>query len=319
MRFALLILLASPATGAERFEVDPALSLRLAAAGAFLTSDRAPARLVRAFEKAPDALLGERGWLAFVERARRTKPVGRVAEGRTEEVLEAVFERLRQVGELHAELDREVITVVVSRKRVVFEWPKGARMAFAIKPRPDGTALWVRTRGRPGRLPWYFAARRRGDRIELRAPTGDRLALTKLKRAHATGPLSVRQRKLRALEVQPILRRMYDGAVAQWRRSKRFPDGAGPVPAKPPECKGRRPASSEPAFDHPTWATLGLVAPGPVLFQYEFESSAKAFTARATGDLDCDGVRSTFEYRGTVGERGRIDAHGGLVRTRPLE
>jgi hypothetical protein len=59
------------------------------------------------------------------------------------------------------------------------------------------------------------------------------------------------------------------------------------------------------------WKALNFVPKNRIGFAYEFISSGvggKArFTARATGDLDCDGVVSTFE------QKGRIDSQGNVI------
>lgn len=56
------------------------------------------------------------------------------------------------------------------------------------------------------------------------------------------------------------------------------------------------------AFFGQTWSNLnfGFRAKEKFYNQYEFISNEKGFTARAIGDLDCDGVFSTFEKVGNV-------------------
>ena len=237
----------------------------------------APARLVRAFERDPRALLGDaEGWLTFIEGARKTGPArGKLAEPRLEQVLEAVHDRMRSLGEVHLSLDREVVTIVVTAR-----WPDGAGLAYRVRALPGRDALWYRERGRPGRLPWYMVARQRGGRIDVETVTGDRS-----------------QRRMRALEGEPVLRRMYDGAVASWRKEKRLPPSAGPVPATAQGCKRRRPvphASAADTWAGATWEALHMRTEGPLYFRYSFVASAPGeparFTARATADLDCDGV-----------------------------
>lgn len=309
LRALALLALPALAVGATRWEADPDVSRQVSAAREFVSKDGSGVRLVRAFEAAPKLLLGDGGGvLELVTNARKLGLRKPPPEARVEEVVDAVYDRLRDVGELHLALDRGVATVVVSRKRVDFEWPDGARMVFAVRG-----SLWVRERGRAGRLPWSFLVRRTNGRLVAVAPTGDRIVLKRLKAARKTGPLNERQRKLAALEVQPILRRMYDGAVARWRSEKRFPESAGPVPAKATKCRKRRPVAVK------ATASEMPLGEGKLYFQYSFEATPKGFTARATGDLDCDGTRSTFEYVGVVGDDGRIDAQGGLKQRRPLE
>ncbi|AKF03792.1 hypothetical protein DB32_000941 [Sandaracinus amylolyticus] len=56
-----------------------------------------------------------------------------------------------------------------------------------------------------------------------------------------------------------------------------------------------------PADAEPGWAELGF-APPPVYYAYEYQPDldGRGFVVRARGDLDGDGVQSTFEIRGTV-------------------
>jgi hypothetical protein len=54
----------------------------------------------------------------------------------------------------------------------------------------------------------------------------------------------------------------------------------------------------------PTWQSLTFAMTDPHLFRYEYQSSVTGttavFTARAIGDLDCDGHDETYEMAGVV-------------------
>ena len=60
----------------------------------------------------------------------------------------------------------------------------------------------------------------------------------------------------------------------------------------------------------------------PHYYRYEFISSGVStsaeFTARAQGDLDCDGIESTYEMYGTVGDQGPAGS-GTQWRNKELE
>ncbi len=93
-----------------------------------------------------------------------------------------------------------------------------------------------------------------------------------------------------------------------------FPSSAPVTPALPP--RGTREADPPGAWDHPTWLALGFrAAPEgvPHAFSFGFDVRSEAthatFIAHAHGDLDGDGVRSTFELRGHAqdGEPAAID------------
>jgi type IV pilus assembly protein PilE len=86
---------------------------------------------------------------------------------------------------------------------------------------------------------------------------------------------------------------------------------------------GRRCAPIAALWTDPTWIALGFSMDDPHNFRYQFVSSGVAttsvFTARALGDLDCDGTQSTFEMYGAIGKGGEPTSGGGLVRIQHLE
>jgi type IV pilus assembly protein PilA len=70
------------------------------------------------------------------------------------------------------------------------------------------------------------------------------------------------------------------------------------------------------AWDTSTWNSLMFTMEDPHYFRYEYESTGTAgagtgskFTMRAVGDLDCDGISSTFEMYG-VWSDADLDVHG---------
>jgi len=79
-----------------------------------------------------------------------------------------------------------------------------------------------------------------------------------------------------------------------------FPPSAPLTPAEVP--RGDRVADPPGTWNHLTWAALGFSMPHEHYFCFAFESNRgparSTFVARAHGDLDGDGERSTFELRG---------------------
>jgi hypothetical protein len=79
-----------------------------------------------------------------------------------------------------------------------------------------------------------------------------------------------------------------------------FPATVGLTPSQVPA--GHRMVDPPGTWDHPTWRRLDFRMNGPHGFAYEFESQNTAavanFVVRAHGDLDGDGVTSTFEISG---------------------
>ncbi|RMH45035.1 MAG: hypothetical protein D6689_00890 [Deltaproteobacteria bacterium] len=77
-------------------------------------------------------------------------------------------------------------------------------------------------------------------------------------------------------------------------------------------------------WDDPTWKALHFSMEEPHYYRYEFvsagEGTAAQFTARAIGDLDCDGVLATFELYGRIAPgSGSPSVSGGLYEHNALE
>ncbi len=98
-----------------------------------------------------------------------------------------------------------------------------------------------------------------------------------------------------------------DGTV----RPHRFPVSAKRTPTDP--CRKGKTAGDD-AWEAKGWRELGFSVEGPSRYTYEFiskgEGAAAQFTARAVGDLDCDGVLSTFERVGYVNASGKVELPG---------
>lgn len=76
-------------------------------------------------------------------------------------------------------------------------------------------------------------------------------------------------------------------------------------------------------WNTPTWSALHFSMDDPHYYRYEFVSAgtglSASFTARALGDLDCDGVESTYEMYVSVDGEGSPTGAGNQWRNRPLE
>ena len=128
-------------------------------------------------------------------------------------------------------------------------------------------------------------------------------------------------RRVRAQTVLPKLQRISDGARSYYEESgriarslsgapseRRFPESTAVTPTRrcceygnAGQCRGTD-------WDQPTWRALGFELRSH-RYRYQFLSSglgAKArFTVRGLGDLDCDGVESTYERVGWVDDAGK--------------
>ncbi len=108
----------------------------------------------------------------------------------------------------------------------------------------------------------------------------------------------------RFIEPTDGLARIGAAAIDIAERDGGFPDSAPLTPSAPP--RGKKEADPPGTWDGPTWKALAFrpVAEGvPHAYAFSFESTAggTAFVSRARGDLDGDGVLSTFEIRGHAG------------------
>ncbi|MBX3219990.1 MAG: hypothetical protein KF795_05680 [Labilithrix sp.] len=76
------------------------------------------------------------------------------------------------------------------------------------------------------------------------------------------------------------------------------------------------------AWELPSWTALDFrpVADGaPQAYAYAFDSLPDSFVARAHGDLDGDGIVSTFEMRGTAPDGGPPSVVPGMYIEAELE
>ncbi|GAC1355765.1 MAG: hypothetical protein NVS3B10_09120 [Polyangiales bacterium] len=111
----------------------------------------------------------------------------------------------------------------------------------------------------------------------------------------------------RFVEPTAGLERLGASAVAYAVVNERFPDSAPLTPAVPP--RGKKEADPPGTWDGPTWKALAFRpsaegVPHAYAFAFESTSGGTAFVAQARGDLDGDGVLSTFEIRGRSGHDG---------------
>jgi type II secretory pathway pseudopilin PulG len=149
-------------------------------------------------------------------------------------------------------------------------------------------------------------------------------------------------RKAKTAEATHNLRFIHEGARAylavDWaakdtgeQLNHQFPDTAGPTPLLP--CcfgTGQKCPAAESVAEFgasPTWVALKFGMNDEHYYRYEFVSSGSAttgvgswFTARASGDLDCDGISSTFETYGKYGANQEdMESSGGFYSSSDTE
>ena len=109
---------------------------------------------------------------------------------------------------------------------------------------------------------------------------------------------------------------------------KQFPLTVGPTPANF-ACQAGAPQKFDPrdfsdaaGFGMESWQYIQFGVSKPFLYRYHFLSQGQGqnaiFTARAEGDLDCDGVSSLFEQSGEVDDNNQVVIHQ-LYRRDELE
>jgi hypothetical protein len=127
-------------------------------------------------------------------------------------------------------------------------------------------------------------------------------------------------------EAEQLIRKLSDGALAYYHNPtqpglapvpKQLPSvSVGPTPPVGACCiQGGRCAPDPTLWDHPTWQALTFSIDDSHYYSYEYEviDGGEAYVVRAIGDLDCDGVVSTFEMRGMVTEGG-VQSSASILR-----
>ena len=105
--------------------------------------------------------------------------------------------------------------------------------------------------------------------------------------------------------------------ATSWDTGKRYclPPSAGPTPAAPTPESEEVDFFADDQAGHTTWKALGFQPDHPVRYSYSYTSSQDgcdligsadwgSVSFRAEGDLDGDGVRSTFERQATLEANG---------------
>jgi hypothetical protein len=125
------------------------------------------------------------------------------------------------------------------------------------------------------------------------------------------GAMTEYMRKSKSAEAKIGVGSIARNAVSASEREQIAPDGtvspialvAAPLtPAAGSCCKQPKGKCTPKKTDwqQPGWEAIGFEMADPHYYAYELVVDATGFTARAVGDLDCDGELATFELRGTA-------------------
>jgi prepilin-type N-terminal cleavage/methylation domain-containing protein len=143
-------------------------------------------------------------------------------------------------------------------------------------------------------------------------------------------------RRSKTSEALVNVRRIFDGAVTSYQgdavqrdgegKPPIFPVTVGPTPGLDACCLanelGRCPGTSD-SFVGLSWQKLNFSLSDPHYFWYTFESQGEGFsahfTARASGNLDCDASHSTFERLGFVDLAGGLSGGSAIFTHLPNE
>lgn len=142
----------------------------------------------------------------------------------------------------------------------------------------------------------------------------------------------------KSAEAKAEIGRMTKDAIAAYEMETELPDGtmghrlcpsaSKSVPENLSDVGGKRYMSSpgEWTADGPDkgFACLRFSISTPQYYMYSYEAtgtgaSGDSFTARANGDLNGDGLASTFELSGTIDSGGDLRVAPGLTETMPTE
>ena len=153
-------------------------------------------------------------------------------------------------------------------------------------------------------------------------------------------------RRAKTTEAVMNLRKMFDSSVAYYEKdhvgrggvpiAHQFPganQGLGPSPGVNPCCRdgkdkcppaGHADAPNPEAWDAPHWQALNFSVDDPHYFWYRYVSTGirdnSRFTARASGNLNCNFTFSTFERVGGINPNtGGVIGGSGIFSVNPLE
>ncbi len=138
---------------------------------------------------------------------------------------------------------------------------------------------------------------------DLKAGAGGMLAVTPLILLPSVGVPAFMDymKRSKNTEASLQLNKLGKNAKRVYAETAAFPIGEVPLTPEAPCCGGpnNHCVTTSETWQHPVWKALDFEIDEPTLFQYSYQSDGKTFTAKAVGDLDCDGTTITYELHGT--------------------
>jgi len=132
-------------------------------------------------------------------------------------------------------------------------------------------------------------------------------------------------KKSKTIEARENVKRLHDSVIAYYHEHGKLPASTPLSPANPKACCEKC-APDARLWTDARWSQLQFSVDAPHYYAYQLVvgndrvsgGRATAFTVRAMGDLDCDGVMSTFEMYGQVID-GKLRVGDDIYRQRELE
>ena len=144
-------------------------------------------------------------------------------------------------------------------------------------------------------------------------------------------------RRSKTSEATMNIRKLFDSSVSYFNEeqadrtgkilARQFPTSVrSPADWSAKVCDGKDSKKYPPqkdTWDAASWQALNFAVEDPFYYQYSYDGkdfgAGAHFTARANGDLDCNGQVSTFERVGTVDAENNINGGAGLFTKNELE
>ena len=125
-------------------------------------------------------------------------------------------------------------------------------------------------------------------------------------------------KKSKTAEASQFLKKLSDSARMVMAEGGRLPASVGPTPPLGACCaQGEKCAPDQQLWEHPTWKALDFAMLDPHYYSFEFVNKGTSYEVKAYGDLDCDGVYSTFALPGGGPDQG--SAGQTIYKEDPLE
>jgi type IV pilus assembly protein PilA len=106
-------------------------------------------------------------------------------------------------------------------------------------------------------------------------------------------------KKSKASEANVFIKNISDRVQTLMATGGKMPASVGPTPPLGTCCaEGEKCMPDTQLWEHPTWKALDFAMLDPHRYSYEFVNKGSSYEIKAYGDLDCDGVYSTFVLPG---------------------